>query len=143
MNKKRYNEWMLDAERVLHQSEILHSNKIYKSYNGQVAALGVSIVMSGVLPTIAIYYQDYEAGDEQKAHRRYVLDVIAQMVMKDDNKKGKDLFEKILNLQSCNDVSGLSKLKADIIDCSVALKKVIRTYNLVNYGEKGEDYGKE
>lgn len=145
MDKKKYNKLVQEADEALQQSEILQPDgNIYKSYNGQAAALGVSIAMSGLLPTLAIYYQDYDANNNNTAYRRYVLNIIAKMVMHDNNQKGKDLFEKALRLSNSkdvNDVKELSKLKSDIIDCSVALKQVIRTYTLIDEKEgkkKGE-----
>lgn len=139
MDKKKYNKLVQEADAALQKSEILQPDgNIYKSYNGQAAALGVSIAMSGLLPTLAIYYQDYEANNKETAYRRCVLNIIAKMVMHDNNKKGEDLFEKALRLHNSKDAKELSKLKADIIDCSVALKQVIRTYTLIDEKQKGE-----
>lgn len=141
MNSKKYNRLVVLADQALRRSEILQGTKICKSYNGQVAALGVSVIMSGLLPTIAIYYQDYKE-DSKKAQRRNVLNVIAKM-MKGDDKNGRDLFNEALDLKAKNEVQRLSVMKADIIDCSVALKQVIRTYTLVDDIEEGEENGKE
>lgn len=129
MDKQRYESLIQEAEQALQDSSILQSgNKIFKSYNGQVAALGVSIVMSGLLPTLAIYYQDYKANDNKNAYRRNVLDVIAKMLGNFDN--GTALLQRAL----ANDVNSMefTNLKTDIINASVALKQVIRTYNLID-----------
>lgn len=107
------------------------NDEILESYNGQVAALGVSILMTGLKPTLAIYYQDapgVENGSPDKAYREYVLEIIAKMLKAYKNyeyENAKELVRKALAMDDD------SKLKTDIINCSVALKQVVRTYNLV------------
>ena len=87
MNKKENKEWMERAESVLQDEKWecpLFKDKgkttIYDSYNGQVAALGVSILMIGLEPTLAIYYQDAPKKEKGKAYRRALLEVIARML---------------------------------------------------------------
>lgn len=107
------------------------NDEILESYNGQVAALGVSILMTGLKPTLAIYYQDapgVENGNSDKAYRKYVLEIIVKMLKAYKNyeyENAKELVRKALAMDDD------SKLKTDIINCSVALKQVVRTYNLV------------
>lgn len=107
------------------------NDEILESYNGQVAALGVSILMTGLKPTLAIYYQDapgVENGSPDKAYREYVLEIIVKMLKAYKNyayENAKELVRKALAMDDD------SKLKTDIINCSVALKQVVRTYNLV------------
>ncbi len=108
---------------------------IHESYNGYTAALGVSILMIGLRPTAAVYYQDTTKDDENKANRRAVLQVIAKMldadgyttpfVKEDGSKKVND--EQLVRYILSNDNS---LLKNKMLDCAVALKQVIRTYNL-------------
>lgn len=91
---------------------------INESYNGQVSALGVSVLMIGLKATLAVYYQD--------ENRRRLLEVIVQMINK---KKGTtysnayDFVHKVVQ----NDED---ELKSLVVNCSVALKQVIRTYKL-------------
>lgn len=107
------------------------NDEILESYNGQVAALAVSILMTGLKPTLAIYYQDapgVENGSPDKAYRKYVLEIIVKMLKAYKNyeyENAKELVRKALAMDDD------SKLKTDIINCSVALKQVVRTYNLV------------
>lgn len=109
---------------------------INESYNGSVAALGVSIAMGELLPALAIYYQDKpNSNAKPKANRHSVLDVIARIMSKDnyhdfsegeENPKYPDnLFRYAIN--HSND----SRLKQEVIECSIALKHVVRTYKLV------------
>lgn len=123
MDKKRNKELMGYAEQVLSEEscplfEDRENGVIKESYNGQVSALGVSILMIGLKPTIAVYYQDDKS-------RRNLLEVITRMLVKDGEKFGnaESLTRHILNDRD-------DTLKTDIMDCSIALKQVIRTYKL-------------
>ena len=120
-------------------SKILNGNDIVDAYNGSVAALGVSIAMGGLRPALAIYYQDKtENGANPKANRRSVLDVIARIITLDNecsldfsnnNLYAKNLFQHVIDIEN-NDTTALHSIKQEVIDCSIALKQVIRTYNL-------------
>lgn len=151
-NKNRMNDLIKWADQALQEQSKQHApgcskvliksedpksnNTINESYNGSVAALGVSIAMSELLPTLAIYYQDKpNSTAKPKANRRSVLDVIARIMYKDnyhdfsegeENPKYPDnLFRYAIN--HSND----SRLKQEVIECSIALKHVVRTYKLV------------
>lgn len=126
MNKQENDRLIARADEILRQSTILQNGRdILKSYNGQVAALGVSVIMSGLRPTLAIYYQDYE-NDTRNAYRRNVLDIIARML--GDYTNAEVLLDYALGSRR-SDIE-LATLKTNIINCSIALKQVIRTYNL-------------
>lgn len=131
MNKTRNNELIKLADEKLKASDTLFLNKekgeIAESYDGKAAALSVSVAMSDLLPTLAIYYQDY---DSKKPCRRYVLDVVATMITKpDEPSKFKDA-EDLLRC-AIEHSEHIKYLKNEVIGCSIALKQVIRTYNLV------------
>ena len=167
MNKKENKEWMERAESVLQDPKWvcpLFKDKgettqdkgettqdkgrttIYDSYNGQVAALGVSILMIGLKPTLAIYYQDAPKKEKGKAYRRALLEVIVRMLWlkenKDVYKSAESLVRYILDVAK-NPSDGEKKiskqeekkLTTDILNCSIALKQVIRTYKLEKDGE--------
>jgi len=97
---------------------------IKDSYNGQTAALGVTIAMTGLLPALAIYQKQTDDCDKMQ-----ILNAIALMmnVGMEAEKPGEDLFRYMLN---CSEEQ-LKKYKKEIIDCAIALKQVIRTYKLV------------
>ena len=150
MNKKRNNQLIKLADESLREqvanseqgvSRILSENNcdIEEAYNGSIASLGVSIAMSELRPSLAIYYQDKpNSATRPKANRRSVLDVIARMISKDvDNpqwkplwdfsqngKYAKNFFRHAVNKDDAN-------LKKEVIECAIALKQVVRTYNLV------------
>lgn len=123
MDKHEYEELIVKADEALQESELFKDNarqKIYKSYNGYVAALGVSVLMIGLIPALAVYYQDNEG-----ICRKKVLDVIARMV---DIETSKKLIENALH--SSPEIR--KELQRKIVDSSIALKQVVRTYKLVD-----------
>ena len=142
-NKTRMNKLILWADEALREqvantdagvSKVMNNGNILDAYNGSVAALGVSIAMGELRPALAIYYQEKsERGARPKANRRSVLDIIARMITKDTycqldfSNQGlfaKNMFRYAVEQNDAN-------LKQEIIDCSIALKQVVRTYNLV------------
>lgn len=143
MNKKRMNKLIRWADEALQDqvanndagvSKVMNDGNILDAYNGSVSALGVSIAMGELRPALAIYYQEKsERSARPKANRRSVLDVIARMITKDTDCQldfsaqglyAKNLFRRAIEQNDPN-------LKQEIIDCSIALKQVVRTYNLV------------
>ena len=126
MNKKRNEELIQKAENALRSEYVRILNKsdetIKDSYNGQTAALGVTIAMSGLRPTLAIYRKKTEECDKLQ-----ILNAIAVMLGINQKDAGIELFQKILKCDS----SKINDYKKEIIDCSIALKQVIRTYKLV------------
>ena len=129
MNKKQYEEWVVKADNALKESNLFkdeNKQEIYKSYNGYIAALGVSILTMGLKPTLCIYYQDNNDG----VCRKKVLDVIAKMI---GEKNAKNLLKTTLSKESTEDQ--LKDLQRSVIESSVALKQVVRTYKLVDTDE--------
>lgn len=140
MNKELSKELMTIAEEIL-QSNDCHLYKcdgtIHESYNGQASALGVSTLMVGLKATLAIYYSDAPGPNDEtkrrennnyykKAFRKLLLDVIVKMLNKKNstNYSTNDFVRTVMQADEDN------QWKTDLIDCSVALKHVIRTYKL-------------
>ena len=145
MNKTRNNQLIKIADEALREqvtnsaqgvSRILNENNcdIEEAYNGSIASLGVSIAMSELRPSLAIYYQDKpNSATHPKSNRRSVLDVIARIITKDtenswdfsqEGKYAENFFRYALTTENSN-------LKREVIECAIALKQVVRTYNLV------------
>lgn len=134
MNKKQKNELLVGlAGRALQETKALFKEgsmtDIPDSYNGQISAFGVSVAMSGLRPALAMYYQDKS---NTKVYKYKILVVIAKMLHHYDSSHyphsgAKGMLEAVLKVEE----SSLSRIQADIIDCSIALKQVVRTYNLV------------
>ena len=143
-NKTKMNDLIKWADQALQEQSnqtspgcskvlIKPEGTINESYNGSVAALGVSIAMGELLPALAIYYQDKpNSNAKPKANRRSVLDVIARIMTKDkyhDFSEGDKYPDNLFRYAI--DHSNDSKLKQEVIECSIALKHVVRTYKLV------------
>lgn len=123
-------KWADEALRATPEVLNVTNGTIDDSYNGQVAALGVMIAMSGLRPALAIYYQD---NDQNKPHRRAVLEVIARMISRDqDNsypfRNAEEMFRYVLGNEA-----NLKELRREITECATALKQVVRTYNLTGH----------
>jgi len=143
-DKNRMNKLIQWADEALQEqvensgagiSKVMNEGNIQDAYNGSVAALGVSIAMGELRPALAIYYQEKsERGAQSKANRRSVLDIIARIITKDSNCQldfsNQGLFAKNMFRYAMEHKD--THLKQEIIDCSIALKHVIRTYNLVS-----------
>lgn len=133
MNKTRNNVLIGYANEALNNTHgVLFKNKsttdIDSAYNGQIASLGVSIAMSGLRPALAIYFQDNSA---TKVNRRAVLTVIADMIRRDNYANGQITDAQSLFQYSLRNNINLNELKREVEECSIALKQVVRTYNLV------------
>lgn len=121
---------LLESERLLRIRE--GSSDILDSYNGQVASLSVSVAMSGLLPTLAFFYQDKPETNSSKAYRRNILDVVAIMMNEDHYKWNvTDFNAKSLLDYAINNSEKEKALRQEITECAIALKQVVRTYNLV------------
>ncbi|MDR2511362.1 MAG: hypothetical protein LBC89_02675 [Bacteroidales bacterium] len=133
---------------------------ILDSYNGQIAALPFSVRSQELLSALAIYYQDKpKAETKRKANRRTVLNIVAQMLAADtemlnaldsafsnakgrlkyvytfndnDQEQTKEVYDAEALLRGAIDKQNLRKLLAqEVIECSIALKHIVRTYKLV------------
>lgn len=132
MDKETNAKLMGIAESVLndpHCPLFKSEDTIYESYNGQVASLGVSILTIGLKPSISVFYQDApkQEGNYNDAYRRVILEVIAKMLSQYRNNyhfnNARELCRAVINDER-------DSMKTDIINCSIALKEVIRTYKL-------------
>jgi len=112
---------------------IKEGQSILDAYNGQIAALSVTVALSGLRPALAIYYQDKpNAGTKRKAYRRTVLNLIARMITQDDEYHNNPDGSEALLRHALDESTDLKFLKKEVIECAIALKQVVRTYNLVS-----------
>lgn len=135
MNKQRNNTLMQIANEVLMNNKDKYLFKdcnalsIQDSYNGQIAAFGVSVAMSGILPTLAIYYKEKSSTD---VDRRQILEVLSRMVQKDKPKEYPNISDaKSMFSYAINNEANLDAFTKEIEECSIALKQVVRTFKLV------------
>lgn len=133
MNKKRSAKLMQLADSVLEASGILQKDNgesfIQDSYNGQTEALGVTILMNGLLPALVIYYQ--QASESREIDRKRILEAIAKMINKDEEFGNREKINNAYTLLKEVMAAPANKaLKKEVLECSTALKQVIRTYKL-------------
>lgn len=135
MNKKINRELMEYAEEILQSNDCpLYESKgvIHDSYNGQVSALGVSVLMIGLKATLAVYFQDEPSKKDSdklyksKAYRRCLLEVIVKMINKKNGTTYPNAYDFVHKVMKDDE----KQWKSLVVDCSVALKQVIRTYKL-------------
>ena len=141
-NTLRYNYLMKLADQALphpnSQKTILDSQgNITDSYNGQIASFTVSVSMSGLCPTLASYYKGSN-NDTRAVNRKPILETIARMIHADEGAplnelrqigNAEQLLRKAIEWGNNNDLA--KALRQEVIDCAIALKQVVRTYNLV------------
>lgn len=140
MNKELNKKLMEYAEEVLQSNDCplyKEAGVIHESYNGQVSALGVSTLMIGLKATLAVYYQDkpsVEDGErlyKRKAYRRCLLEVIVKMLNRKNGTDYSDVYDFLrVVMPNNNTLQQEEQWKSDVVNCSVALKQVIRTYKL-------------
>lgn len=126
--KDRKNKLVGLACDVIGRSTICANGNINKSYNGQIAAFSVSVAMSGIKPTMAIYMSD---SDNTAVNRKYIVELIAHMYKEDcgtGNITAEGLYDMVIQIK---DSSELAALAGKIIEYAIALKLAVRTYNLV------------
>lgn len=136
INKKKNNDLLTIADNKLRTSNIFNNGNIASSYNGCIASFGVSVAMSGLRPTLAIYYH--------KEDRKNVLEILAKMLVASkyynfDNNVRKTQNDQPIAVNNaetllryafyCNGLQ-LKSLQEEVVDCAIALKQVVRTYNL-------------
>ena len=135
MDKKTNSTLMRYAEEELQSTNCplykdIESRIIHESYNGQCSSFGVSVLTIGLKATLSVYYQDRPkeinniTSQRKEAYRCCLLMVIHGML------KRRDDLEIFVREVMSNTDNENSTLKRDVVNCSVALKQVIRTYKL-------------
>lgn len=111
------------ADTALANNNIVDSltkSVVKDEYDGYLAGFGPAIIISGLIQTIAVY--------EATEDRKNVLDAIATVANIENSVTGSELLSLCLNNHNQRDRLYLWREK--IINASVALKIMIRTYNL-------------
>lgn len=99
---------------------------IKKNYDGKVSGFGITVLLSGLLPALIMYFN--ESGDVKT---RPILEAIAMIIRRDGiyqllpQATADSLLQHALN-QNVN----LKELTNYILEASIALKQVVRTYEL-------------
>jgi CRISPR-associated protein Cmr5 len=119
---KAVNRLLGAAQAAIIRNGILKTNDtIDDVYKGYVSSFGASVIMSGLAPALAFYEDDEK--------RKKILNAIAQISTGIENIKGKQLFD---DYKSGKTRQELRAATEKIINASIALKIVMRTYRFVN-----------
>lgn len=122
-NRDKINNLLKSADDALN-FEIVVNGTVKDGYDSAIAAFGPTVVLSGLMPAMAFYCATNKT-DKRKADKGKVIDAIAQTLNQKYNKNDrKELFEHCLNNPKNE------KLMADIVDASIALKIMVRTYKI-------------
>lgn len=95
---------------------------IDKEKKGYVSSFGASVIQSGLLPALAFSLRS----DSDAQGRDKIIDAIAQILGKTDGKTL--LIEAIRLKQEKENTTAFDQLKTQIINASIALKLMMRTY---------------
>ena len=121
-SKQRKDKLVRWADESIH--DVFGEREISDSYNGQIAAFSVSVALSGLKPTFAIYNSSTSNSELDKTR---IIELLAEMFTKDKGQRldTDQLYKKVIKLKD-DDAS----LQKDIIEYAIALKLAIRTFNL-------------
>ena len=116
----------LANEAISQHTKMCKGGKIDESYNGQIAAFSVSIALSGLKPTLAIYHSDKSAS---KVNKNAIVELLAYMYGKENGKKMNDdeFYKMVCQAEGQKEET----LKNTIIEYGIALKLTVRTFELV------------
>lgn len=127
VDRNRYRQLLAVADRVIR--DVLSPDEDFvvdSQYDGHVASFGVSILLSGIRPTLAYY-----RGSTPKTLT--VLELIRRMILEDGFPGNGEDFSSVDKLYATvvRMTSGRrEEFKNSVLDYAVVLKHVIRTYNL-------------
>ena len=108
-------------------------------YKGYISSMGASIIMSGLLPTLAFYNTDGDNSSSEKA-RRPLLNVLHGLLK--DRHEGLDrhgLFEHAIGLQEAKRHAALRQLKEEVIQASIAVKLALRTFKMEGFSPEPKE----
>jgi CRISPR-associated protein Cmr5 len=100
--------------------EFSSNESISSAYNGYISSFGVSIIQSGLEPTLALF-ENRNNQDTTKADKTKIPKIILKVLAPEYN--GDSLLRYLLEHQNEEE-----NLKKDIIDIAIALKLCIRTF---------------
>jgi len=96
-------------------------------YEGYIAGLGATVINMGIKPAIAAYCGN-PPKDRKKPSRKRVIDAIAKTLMIEGAENADALLKKVIDNENSLTKSEMKTLREDIVNASVALKILIRTY---------------
>jgi len=122
MNNHAINKMLKKADDALEKSGIMQAGKINEVYKGYVSGFGATVIQSGLLPTMAFYMATDKK--ENKGNAKYVIVAISQIL---GYATPENLFTECQQ-KFDTERAAFGSLRQDIVNASVALKIMMRTY---------------
>lgn len=131
---KQVNKWLSIADTALSTAHIVNANgKIKEVFKGYISSFGAMVIQNGLPAALAI---NLKSDTDEGKLRKKIIEAIAEILknsgmiqyaMIDANKLLEDSCIKA-NIANPREIR---LLKADVIDASIALKLMMRTYEFV------------
>lgn len=124
---KAVNKFLEKADKAIETCEILQNNEIKRVYKGYVSGFAAMVIQNGLPAALAINMPSDGEGKERKK----IVEAIASIL----NKTNAEALLK----ESCEIEKSPAKsrlLKEDVINASIALKLMMRTYRFTKEKEE-------
>lgn len=103
---------------------------IKSNYDGKVSGFGIAVALSGLRPALAMYFNE-----SSEVKTRPILEAIAKIIVEDgeygclpeNEATAEGLLRHALSVQG----GELDRMKKYVLEASIALKQIVRTYELV------------
>ncbi|MDX9882057.1 MAG: type III-B CRISPR module-associated protein Cmr5 [Prolixibacteraceae bacterium] len=116
------------ADEALIKTKIVENGVVNDGYDSAIAAFGPIVTLSGLMPAMAFYCATGK-DDKRKTDKSKVITAIALTLLSKYNKNDeKALFS--FCLENDNNRSISARLRDDIVNASIALKIMVRTYKI-------------
>jgi CRISPR-associated protein Cmr5 len=127
-NQDKINKMLQKADAALTgDCKIVKDGTVSDGYDSAIAAFGPTVVMSGLMPALAFYSAESKEG-KTKSDKRKVIDAISLTLSEKYGKGHNALLKHCLANNSSKVI--MDKLTEDIVNASVALKIMVRTYKI-------------
>lgn len=130
-NHSQIDALLKKADRALLKFKIVDNGTVADGYDSAIAAFGPTVVLSGLMPALAFYCAETKNG-KPKTEKSKIVDAISFILQ---SKYGWPDHKKLFNY-CLNNPSRIERLTIDIVDASVALKMMVRTYKIKKDNEQ-------
>ncbi len=128
---KQVNKWLTYADNALSENKIISNGKIDETFKGYVSSLGAMIIQNGLPASIAINLKTDSDGKERIKIIDAVTYILGKSGKKPESYSPTELLRESCRLERENNLRELRILKQDVIDASIAIKLIMRTYEFV------------
>lgn len=134
MNKKKVNDWILPAKRVIEECGIAQNGKVDNTYRGYISSFGAAVVMGSLKSAVAFFADDGNAKEKRSQLLIAMYSVIKNKTPV-SSVKPFQVFEYVCKNDNRH-------TKEDFINASIAIKLALNFFERVN-DEKDEKGGED